>query len=221
MRLSGRVGFALLSLVLFGLVLVTPAFAVSPTDGWKITLIPGTDKMLSIIELPSTPGPGIFGPPAPVGFVPEVAVDGSRVLYTALYDKSPQVYLYDIASGKVTQLTNNQSPTFGQMEPQLSGDWAAWLTNSGQIDINLRNLANGLAKQFTPQSQVVAWRLVGNRLAWEEANGPGTGRLYLYDPAVGSVREITAAAGLACFGMDSEHLAWAGGADRTALYLYD
>ena len=219
MRLGGRIGIALLAFVFFTLLLVGPALAVSPTDGWKITLIPGTDKMLSSLEPQPTTGQALISPPAPVPFLPEVAVDGNRVLYTALYDKSPQLFLYDLPTGKVTQLTNNQSISFGQMQPQISGDWAAWLTENGRGDIYLRNLVDGETKQFTPQNTVDPYRLVGDRLAWEEFAGPGTARLYLYDPAVGSVREIVAAKGLRSFDMDTTHLAWAGGRRNRGLPL--
>jgi hypothetical protein len=162
---------------------------------------------------------GTCSVPPPVLFVPEVAVDGNRVLYTGLYDRNPQVYLYDTDSGKVTQLTDDQTLSFGQ--PQLSGNWAAWVADDGRGHLYLRNLASGIAEEFAPQTAVTSYKLADGRLAWQEGIDPGSNRLLLYDPAAGSAESITAADGLRCFDLDQEHLVWAGGPDGTDIYLYN
>ncbi len=197
----------------------SPALVSPSTNGWTITLIPGTDKML--LNKPRTLPTlgGTYSIPPPPLFVPDVAVDGNRVLYTGLYDRNPQVYLYDTDSGNVTQLTDDQTLSFGQ--PQLSGDWAAWVADDGRGHLYLRNLVGGTAREFVPQATVTTYRLVGGRLAWQEGIDPGSNRLLLYDPTVGSVQLVAAADGLRCFDIDQEHLVWAGGPDGTEIFLYD
>lgn len=201
-----------------------PAQTLRAPDGWSITLIPGTDKMIAQLERDNNADQsnGTVSMPAPAMFDPSVAVDGERVIYSALYDKMPQVYLYDIASGEVTQLTDDPPANhLEQVEVQISGDWVAWMRGYNTEDIHLCNLISGETKEFTPQHTVVSWRLVDNRLAWEEAAQLHDSQLYLYDPAVGSVQTIDAARGLLSFDMDNEHIAWAGGPDLNELYLYD
>ncbi len=192
-------------------------------DGWSIALIPGTDKM--IFELEQSNNIGLtsetIGPP-PSRFIPSVAADGDRVVYSALYDKAPQVYVYDIPSSRITQLTNNAPATYlpYTLEVQISGDWVGWMSDGGD-DIHLRNLATGEARQFIPRQTVDPWRLIGNRLAWEEMRQLHDSKLYLYDPTVGSVQTIDAARGLLCFDIDDKRIAWAGGPRLNEVYLYD
>ena len=197
----------------------TPAPASTSMDGWTTTLIPGTDKML--VNKPRTLPTlqGTYSIPPPVLFVPDVAIDGNRVLYTGLYDRNPQMYLYDTDSAKVTQLTHDQTLSFGQ--PQLSGDWAAWVADDGRGHIYLRNLASGIAEEFAPRTTVTSYKFADGRLAWQEGIDQGSNRLFLYDPAAGSAQPIAAADGLRCFDLDQEHLVWAGGPDGTDIYLYD
>ena len=201
-----------------------PAETVRAPDAWSITLIPGTDKMIAQLERDSNADQsnGTMSMPGPPHFDPSVAVDGERVIYSALYDKMPQVYLYDIASGEVTQLTDDPPANYlEQVEVQISGDWVAWMRGYNTEDIHLCNLISGETKQFTPQQTIVSWRLVDDRLAWEEAAQLHDSQLYLYDPAVGSVQTIDAAHGLLSFDMDNEHIVWAGGPDLNELSLYD
>ena len=163
-----------------------PAQTVPAPDGWSVTLIPGTDKMLGELAQSDNPEQSnvTMSHPAPPTFEPSVAVDGERVVYSALYDKAPQVFLYDIPTGKVTQLTDNPPVTYlEQVQVQISGDWVAWMKGYNTNDIYLRNLITGETKQFTPHQTVTSWRLVGNRLAWEEAAQLHDSQLYLYDPA--------------------------------------
>jgi hypothetical protein len=200
------------------------AQTVPAPDGWSITLIPGTDKMLPGLEESDDADQSnvSMSRPAPPEFDASVAVDGERVVYSALYDKTPQVYLYDIPSGKVTQLTDDSPANYLEQLPvQISGDWVAWMRGYNTNDIHLRNLATGESKRFTPHQTVVSWRLVGNRLAWQEMAQLHDAKLYLYDPAVGSVQTIDAAHGLLSFDIDSERLVWAGGPGWNELYVYD
>ena len=149
-------------------------------------------------------------------------MDGDRVVYSALYDEAPQVYLYDIPSGEVTQLTDDAP---GELSGAAAGTDIRRLggVDEGlqQDDIHLLNLMTGKTRQFTPQQTVVLWRLVGGRLAWEEMEQLHEAQLYLYDPAVGSVQTIDAARGLLSFDIDEEHIAWAGGPGWNEYYLYD
>ncbi len=200
------------------------AQTVPAPDGWRVVLIPGTDKMLDELAQSDTADQsnGAISRPSPPMFEPSVAVDGERVLYSALYDTAPQVFLYDIPTGKVTQLTDNPPVTYlEQVQVQISGEWAAWMKGYNTGDIYLRNLITGETKQFTPHQTVTSWRVVGNRLAWEEARQLHDSQLYLYDPAVGSLQTIDAAYGLLCFDIDSQHIAWAGGPGLNEIYLYD
>ena len=200
------------------------AQTVPAPDGWSITLIPGTDKMLPGLEESDDADQSnvTMSRPAPPEFDASVAVDGERVVYSALYDKMPQVYLYDIPSGEVTQLTDDPPANYlEQLQVQISGDWVAWMRGYNTNDIYLHNLVTGESKRFTPRQTVVSWRLVGNRLAWQEMAQLHDAKLYLYDPAVGSVQTIDAAYGLLSFDIDSERLVWAGGPGGNEFYVYD
>ncbi|MGI5939677.1 MAG: hypothetical protein ACOX8V_03165 [Thermoleophilia bacterium] len=240
MKLIKKFALALSALVFATLFFVLPAQALAPTDGWTVSLIPGTDKMLHGLgdvgqsslreEGRQTDETTRALAPAtsPPSFFPTWAVDGGRVIYSAFYGESPQVYLYDILSDQVTQLTDDgtdaETIELKQVQVRISGDWAAWIRGYGygQGDINLCNLASGETRQFTPRAPVASWRLIGDRLVWqEEAAEPGAGNLYLYDPAVDSTREIVAAHGLICFATDGERIAWAGGRDGTEIYVSD
>jgi Tol biopolymer transport system component len=158
-------------------------------------------------------------------FEPSVAIDGNRVLYSAFYGGRPQVYLYDIPSGAVTQLTNDpadpQAAYGEQVQVQISGDWAAWQRGYNDQAIYLHSLATGETKQCHPQSNFTSWRLTGGRLAWTEGTPIHAGRLYLYDPATDSRRTIGSADGLLSFAMDDTRIAWVGGASWNEIYLYD
>ncbi len=216
MRLVPTAGALIFIAAVLPLVPVAPALALAPTDGWTVKLIPGTDKILGGLEIEVPPG--AIGP-GPLVFSPEVAVDGDRVLYTALYDRTSQVYLYESSSGKVTPLTDDQGTSFER--PQVSGRWAVWIGGGGRGDIYLRNLVSGATKRFSTQGYVESLRLVGDRLAWQENLPSGGGRLQLYDPARGAPQTIEDATGMHTFGMDRNHLVWVDGADPTQLYLHD
>ena len=196
-------------------------------DGWTITLIPGTDKMRTEYEEPPAPGSttGTWSPPAPPTFQPSVAIDGDRVVYSAFYAGRPQVYLYDIAGGAVTQLSDDppdpQKAYGEQIQVQISGDWVAWQRGYNTEDIVLHNLATRETRRFRPQQTVTSWRLTGGRLAWTEGTQLHGARLYLYDPTIGSTQTIAAAYGLTGFGMDDHHIAWVGGASWNEMWLYD
>jgi hypothetical protein len=189
-------------------------------DGWTIKLIPGTDKMRVQYDQIPTAGGGAsnetWSPPAPPTFEPSVAIEGNRVVYSAFYDKRPQVYLYDIASGTVTQLTHDaadpQTAYGEQVQVQISGDLVAWQRGYNDQPIYLHNLATGATKQFQPHNNFTSWRLTGGRLAWAEGIEPHGAQLHLYDPAVGSPQTIASAHGLLGFTMDDKHIAWTGGA---------
>src|SRR5665648_522828 len=58
-----------------------PAETVRAPDGWSITLIPGTDKMIAQLERDSNADQsnGTMSMPGPPYFAPSVAVDGERV----------------------------------------------------------------------------------------------------------------------------------------------
>lgn len=243
MKLTKKFALALSTLVFATLFFALPAQALPPADGWTVSLIPGTDKMLHALgdegqsslreegrqtdETTRTLAPATSLP----SFFPTWAVDGGRVIYSAFYGETPQVHLYDILSGQVTQLTNDgagaETIDLEQVQVRISGDWAAWIRGYGygQGDINLRNLASGETRQFIPRAPVVAWRLIGDRLVWqewqEEVAESGASNLYLYDPVVGSAREVVAAYGLICFATDGERIAWAGGRDGTEIYVSD
>lgn len=205
------------ALLLFGK--TAPASALAPTDGWTVRLIPGTDKILTGADIGVEVPPGGHGVPAPAIFTPEVAVDADRVLYTALYDRTPQVYLYEVASGKVTQLTDEQGTSFGR--PLLEGRWAVWVAGEGRGHIHLRDLESGATQEFSPQGYVESLQLVGGRLAWQENLPSGGGRLLLYDPARDGAEAAEEASWTRIFAMDEGHLLWVDGADPTKLYLHD
>jgi hypothetical protein len=193
-------------------------------DGWTITRIPGTDRMRAQLEQSdyAEQSDVTMSRPAPPTFEASVALDGDRVVYSALFDKEPQVYLYEISSGRVTQLTDDLPSSYlKQLPVQMSGDWVAWMRGYNKEDIHLLNLVTGETKEFNPRQTVVSWRLVGGRLAWQEMGQLHTAELYLYDPAVGSVQTIDAAYGLLSFDIDEEHIAWAGGPGWNEYYLYD
>lgn len=200
---------------------------VPAVDGWTITRIPGTDRMLGWIERGYEGGQSdvTMSRPAPPTFEASVAVDSGRVAYSALYAEAPgapQVYVYTISSGEVVRLTDDPPASYlTQLPVQISGDWVAWMRGNNKEDIHLCNIATGETKQFSPHETVVSWRLVAGRLAWQEMGQLHTAQLYLYDPAVGSVQTIDAAYGLLSFDIDEEHIAWAGGPGWNEYYLYD
>lgn len=215
MRALRSLGLLVLVSVFLSILVATPAVALPPTDGWAITLVPGTDKIdtwrdLQIPDGAIGPGPDIFDP--------EVALDGDRVVYSARYEGQPQIYVYEISSGKVTQLTDDQGTSFGR--PQVSGEWAVWLADGGHGDIYLHDFVSGATRQFPTQGYVESYRLVGDRLVWEESPRSGP-RLWLYDPSLDSPQAIAAATGVRTYDMDARGLVWVGGADHTELFLYD
>ena len=185
-------------------------------DGWTITLLPGTDKMLGEVDrdtyFDQFGGDGTISPPGPPMFLPSFAADGDKVVYTAFYGDTPQVYLYDISTGATTRLSNDsvgvkvinlESP-----QVQMSGDWVAWERGAGHAQLTLYSLATGETKRFSSTQTVVAWYLKAGRLFWQEGDSPQGGTLYLYDPAVGSVKTIAAAAGSLLFNTDGRQIAW-------------
>ena len=122
----------------------------------------------------------------------------------------------------MTQLTDEPPvDNLEQVQAQISGDRVAWMKGYNTGAIHLRNLITGETRQFTPRPTVVSWRLVRNRLAWQEMQLLRQTQLYLYDSAAGSVKTIEAAHGLLIFDMDENHIAWAGGPGWDEVYLYD
>ena len=141
------------------------------------------------------------------------------MLYTALYDRTPQVYLYEVASGNMTQLTDEQGTSFAR--PLLDGRWAVWVAGEGRGPVYLRDLESGATQEFSPQGHVESIELVGGLLAWQENLPSGGGRLLLYDRARGGAQATEVASWIRTFAMDDSHLLWVDGAEPTKLLLYD
>ena len=81
-----------------------------------------------------------------------VDIDGDRVVWNKAGGPEgkprPNVYLYDLSSGKLTQITDNDQ----SHQPQIHGDWMVWREGFDQVGpIVVYNLKTGELRRLAVQ----------------------------------------------------------------------
>ena len=119
-----------------------------------------------------------------LGFNPNPAIDGNRVVWTSGY-----LYSYDFSTSKASQLATAYSAKYN---PSIYGDRVVWQdTRNGNFDVYLYNLTtpketritNHGADQHTPS-------VYGNRIVWMDHRN-GNWDIYMYDLSTSTETQIT------------------------------
>lgn len=161
----------------------------------------------------------------PIGLPHELAIDGKNVVWTGGDPQTGRdiVFLYDIASGRLGQVTNGSGvPGY----PGVSQDFVVWIDGDELGDLYLYEIASGNTTQVTddPYEQILP-DAGGDTFVWADNETEG-GDL---DIAVASRNEsrvmLLGDAGDDSYpdlSGDGNRIAWINANEnRTAVYLYD
>nr|WP_292728014.1 hypothetical protein [Methanoculleus sp.] len=161
----------------------------------------------------------------PIGLPYELAIDGNNVVWTGVDPQAEGdiVFLYDIASGRLQQVTNGSGmPGY----PGVSQDYVVWIDGDELGDVYLYDIASGNITPVTadPYEQLLA-DVGGTTIVWADneteegdldiaVTSPGQPRVRLLgDSGEDSYPDVSS---------DGNRVAWISVHDnRTAVYLYD
>ncbi|MCB2055814.1 MAG: Tol-Pal system protein TolB, partial [Geminicoccaceae bacterium] len=128
---------------------------------------------------------------------PRIAPDGRRIAYMVYQTPAPQVYLYDLATGRQNPLGAFSGMTFS---PRFSPDGQEMLmteANSGNSDIYAYITATRQRRRLTDDPAIdtsPSYAPDGSRIVFNSDRG-GSPQLYVMDRAGGSARRISFGAG--------------------------
>ena len=115
------------------------------------------------------------------------AIYGDRIVW--LDNQDGDIYMYDLSTGKETQITNNPS---SHGNPAIYGDRIVWEDyRNGNYDIYMKDLNTGLETQITnnPADQLFP-SIYGDRIVWEDLRN-GNRDIYMKDLSTGVETQIT------------------------------
>lgn len=161
----------------------------------------------------------------PIGLSHELAIDGNNVVWTGVDPQAEGdiVFLYEIASGRLQQVTDGSGvPGY----PDVSQDFVAWIDGDELGDVYFYEIASGNITQVTndPYEQILA-DAGGNTIVWADNETEG-GDLDIAVVAPGESRaRLLGDAGDDSYpdvSSDGNRIAWINARDnQTAIYLYD
>jgi Tol biopolymer transport system component len=129
------------------------------------------------------------------------AADGRRVVWVGDDAGHPELFLRDLSTGKITQLTQNS--LYSKYGVRVSGDLVSWTEGSGRtVDFYVLNLGNGKVTHLGSSDNSAAsprWfprRAVpqtdGRYVVWERSAG-GRWQVILYDSSNEKTRVLSSA----------------------------
>lgn len=127
--------------------------------------------------------------------ITDFSADGAKALVlNRMSINNAQVYELDLASGRMTQLTNPRTQ-FSYVDPQYGPDGAVWATSNADSDfLRLGRIAN---RRFTPVSTEPRWDVSDYAIAPDGSfiayaiNEAGVSRLKILDTSSGAARTVS------------------------------
>ncbi|QYC09151.1 S9 family peptidase [Brevundimonas nasdae] len=127
--------------------------------------------------------------------ITDFSADGAKALVlNRMSINHAQVYELDLASGRMTQLTNPRAE-FSYVDPQYGPDGAIWATSNADSDfLRLGRISN---RRFTPVSTEPRWDVSDYAIAPDGSfiayavNEAGVSRLKILDTSSGAVRTVS------------------------------
>ena len=127
--------------------------------------------------------------------ITDFSADGAKALVlNRMSINNAQVYELDLASGRMTQLTNPRTQ-FSYVDPQYGPDGAVWATSNVDSDfLRLGRIAN---RRFTPVSTEPRWDVSDYAIAPDGSfiayaiNEAGVSRLKILDTSSGAARTVS------------------------------
>ncbi len=128
-------------------------------------------------------------------------LDGERLVWQAYDGTDWEILVYDLASGSITQLTDDG---IDETDPQLDGDQLLWITHPAPLPPWVYSLASGSPAlslyDFTtdrvepiPQSEGVQGspQIAGDLVVWEGGPDAATTDIYVYSLTSRQTRRLT------------------------------
>ena len=162
--------------------------------------------------------------------IPDFSVDVGRVVWSDTDSHDQEIFLFDWATGRTSQVTDNQED---DRAPILSGSQLAWLRPGEEhTDIVLLDLATGEERVVAAPPVIGELEMAGSYLVWAEdadyhlAPGEPYAPRAITDLRVYNMQTgATFAAGTlslgGSFGLDGQHLVFVGGGSPPTIVLFD
>lgn len=118
------------------------------------------------------------------------AIDGDRIVWVDERHNGSDIYLYDIAAGTETRITNG---TGLPIWPEISGERIVWQDNrSGAPEIWLYDIAAGTEVRLTdePGGQVMP-AIDGDKVVWLDLRAGDAGGIYAMNLTDGTVARVS------------------------------
>lgn len=116
--------------------------------------------------------------------VQEYVLAGDRLFFTASDGTDQEVYKYQLETGKIEQLTDNN---YDDQELEVIDDWLTWKGGSDDKELHVYELNSGLIQQITEDNDFDNYyHIHGDYIYWMEQNSQEKPDLFVYNG-----REIT------------------------------
>lgn len=127
-----------------------------------------------------------------IDLLPSWSRDNNRILYTSYRRLSPELYMFDLFSGK-TELVSSGGSNYGADWSPLGEKIVYTSSKGGNAEIYLRDMPSGAEKRLTFNPAIdtsPCWSPAGNEIAFVSSRG-GTPQVYIMDAEGTNVRRIT------------------------------
>ncbi|WP_292517967.1 hypothetical protein [Methanoculleus sp.] len=138
---------------------------------------------------------GETGAPAPVQVTTNesdqisAAIDGERIVWVDGRHGGADIYVYEIASGTETRVTNG---TAIALWPDISGDRIVWEDNrSGSPEIRLYDTATGTETAITNGTRGTVPAIDGDMVVWLDRRAGDEGGIYAMNLTTGSTVRVS------------------------------
>jgi TolB protein len=124
--------------------------------------------------------------------LPSWSTDNEKIIYTSYRNLSPELFMFDIYSGKTVLLSSGGSNYAADWSP-VSDQIAFTSSKSGNAEIYLKDMKTGKEKQLTFNPAIdtsPCWSPNGREIAFTSQRN-GTPQIYIMDAEGSNVRRIT------------------------------